>query len=87
MDHPIGLTEACGALEEYFGSRLEASRDEGLRLMADVLRDRFSIPIAEARQTLRALEAAHSIHWIESHGATVPVRPEDVVSTGGYWQL
>ena len=87
MDHPIGLTEACGALEEYFGSRLEASRDEGLHLMADALRERFGISIAAARQTLRALEAAKSIRWIESPGATVPVRPEDVVSTGGYWQL
>lgn len=87
MDHPIGLTEACGALEEYFGSRLEARRDEGLTLMADALRDRFGISNPQARQILRALEVAHSIRWIESEGATVPVRTEDVVSTGGYWQL
>lgn len=87
MDHPIGLTEACRALEEHFGSRLEANRNEGIRLMADALRDRFNIPIAEARQIVRALEVAHSIRWIESQGATVPVRPEDVISTGGYWQF
>ncbi len=85
MADKIGLGEAAQALMDQFGPRLEAGRNEGRRLMAGALHERFGIASREARRLIDGLEHAASIRWIEGHSSTAqaPVIPGDV----GYWQL
>jgi hypothetical protein len=85
MADKIGLSEAAQTLADHFGSQLETGRDEGRRLMASALHERFGIANREARRLIDGLEHAASIRWIEGHTSTAqaPVIPGDV----GYWQL
>ncbi len=81
----IALTEAAAVLAEQFGSRLEAGRDEGRRLMATALHERLGISTREATRLIDALEHAGTIRWIEPRINTVrPVVPPGDI---GYWQL
>src|SRR5206468_8356180 len=97
MVNTIGLADATAALEEYFGPRLEAAHDEGLRLMADALHERFGITTRKARELLQSLETARSIRW-HSYGEQPSggvdggalggwEQPAPVPLEGGYWQL
>jgi hypothetical protein len=81
----IQLTEMAGVLADHFGSQLEASRDEGRRLMAAALHERFSMPTSEATRLIDALEHAGTIRWIEAR--TNQVRTVMTPGQTGYWQL
>jgi hypothetical protein len=63
MAATISLVEAVGALQDNFGSRLEAGYDEGQDLMTDALRKRFSISRRAARKLVDELEHARTIRY------------------------
>ena len=60
----VDLAEAAAALDDQFGTRLDADQDEGRRLMADALCDRFGISQREARKLVDALEQARTIRYV-----------------------
>jgi hypothetical protein len=88
MPHSIRLTQAAAVLQETFGPRLEAAHDDGMRLMADAVRERFSLSSREAREVVHELEQARSIRWhshAEPQGGWQQAAPVQIES--GYWQL
>src|SRR4051812_24340848 len=80
MAATISLAEAAAALHDLFDVRLEASKDEGRRVMADALQKQFRIPGREARKLVEELEQARTIRYRPGHQTSG--RPN--VSVSGY---
>lgn len=98
MVEKISLAAAVTALQENFGSRLEATREEGHRLMVDALQSQFNISRHEADNLVRDLEQARTIRYRPGTaptgipGSTPTARggAEQVLvpmDLGSYWQL
>ena len=92
MAATISLTEAAAALHDLFDVRLEASKDEGRRLMADALQKQFRISGREARKLVEELELARTIRYRPGHQTSgspnVSASGYAPVSiAGGYWQI
>src|SRR5947209_9733324 len=103
MADTVSPTKAVAALQDYFGPRLEAGHDDGLRLMADALREELSISPREARKLVEELEKARTIRWRTGRprGAAIPGASQNLaagtgtpaqpaIGVGGhesYWQL
>ena len=87
MAEAISLTEAARVLSEHFGGRLEADHSEGVKLMADALRERFDLAPQDARSLVERLEQAHSIRWMrggETDAApTTPANPTGNLYSSG----
>lgn len=98
----IELQAAATALHEHYGTRLEAGRDEGERLMVDALQDELGISKKDAEDAVKALIAAHTVRWVErgvgtvpmavtpfaeTLGAEVPGGEPEIPVEEGYWQL
>ena len=87
MAETIGLTEAARALSEHFGGRLEADHGEGIKLMADALREHFNLSAPEARALVERLEQAHSIRWRRGGDTdaapTTPANPTGNIYSSG----
>lgn len=90
----VELEDAMRVLRDHFGSRLDASRDEGQSLMADTLTEHLNIGKSEAGKMIDVLERAHTIEWIS--GGTVPDVTVSIPGTGqgvpiadvyAYWRL
>jgi hypothetical protein len=64
MTAAISLADAAAALDDYFGTRLDADHEEGRRLMADALSDQFGISQRAARKLVDALEQARTIRYV-----------------------
>src|SRR5207249_10380149 len=64
MAATVGLPEAAAALDDHFGTRLDADQDEGRRLMAEALCDRFGISQRAARKLVDRLEQARTIRYV-----------------------
>ncbi len=75
MAQEITLQQAMDALKKQYGERLEAGREEGRELMADVLSAQLDIPKERARGVVEDLEAAGSIRWRERHTREPGVPP------------
>jgi hypothetical protein len=65
----VDLTRAAMALRNHFGETLDGGREEGMRLMADVLQETMGLAQAEAAETVRVLEQNRTIRWREPGGA------------------
>jgi hypothetical protein len=76
------LVEAATALRDQFGVRLDTDHDDGRRIMADVLRDRFGISSRDARKLVEDLEYAWTIRY---HTNSAGVGPS--MNYDAYWQL
>ena len=75
MAATIGLPEAAAALDDHFGTRLDADHEEGRRLMADALADQFGISQRAARKLVDALEQARTVRYVRD-------RPSQDADTG-----
>ena len=75
MAATIGLPEAAAALDDHFGTRLDADHEEGRRLMADALADQFGISHRAARKLVDALEQARTVRYVAD-------RPSQDADTG-----
>ena len=78
----MSLVEAESALQDQFGPRLDANRDDGRRIMADALRDRFGLSSRDARKLVEDLEHAWTIRY---HSGSIGVGPS--MNYDAYWQL
>ncbi len=99
MADTVQLRDAVTALQEQFGARLETTYDEGRRLMADALRDRFGISGREATALVDALVNARTIRYrpgtlpAEAPMGSIGSWNNDAeglhtpVRAGDYWQL
>jgi hypothetical protein len=64
MAETISLTEAAAALDEQFGTRLDADYEEGRRLMTGALGNKFGISQRAARNLVDTLEQARTIRYV-----------------------
>ncbi len=101
MAATVGLAEAATALEDHFGTRLDADHEEGRRLMADALCDQFGISQRAARKLVDALEQARTIRYVTDRppkdvdtgvaysggGGVVFGGFGPAVESGGHWQI
>ncbi len=71
MAETINLTEARQVLKQEFGSRLRGTKEDGRRILAQALVDKFGMSSESALRIVRELEDTHAIQWIESGGNTV----------------
>jgi hypothetical protein len=68
----VTLQQATHALKEHFGNRVDAGREDGRDLMAEVLRERFQVTDHEAKKMVEALEHGHGVRWVEGRIGTLP---------------
>ena len=92
MAATISLAQAAAALHDLFDVRLDASKEEGRRLLADALQKQFHIPGREARKLVEELEQARTIRYRPGHQTSgspnVSASGYAPVSiAGGYWQI
>jgi HD superfamily phosphodiesterase len=92
MAATISLAEAAAALHDMFDVRLDASKDEGHRILANALQKHFSISGREARKLVEELEQARTIRYRPAHqtGGSPNVSASSytpVAMAGGYWQI
>jgi hypothetical protein len=59
----VELQAATAALREHFGGRLEEGYDEGRRLVAAVLAERFGLATENAVELVRTLEHVQAVRW------------------------
>ncbi|MDQ4077450.1 MAG: hypothetical protein M3220_14535 [Chloroflexota bacterium] len=65
MNPNVDLTKAMDILHTRFGERIEEGHDEGLRMMAEALQEALGLASERAEETVKALEAARSIRWVQ----------------------
>ncbi len=65
----IGLSEAAEKLRDYFGSRLDAGRDDGPDRMVDALVESFHISKGDAKKIVDDLIKAGSVRYQEGNPA------------------
>jgi hypothetical protein len=99
MATTISSVAAAAALQDYFGSRLEANHADGQQRMIDVLRKQFGISVRDARKLVEDLEQARTIRFrpgsqptpipgVSPTGSTSVQLPLATISNeGSYWQL
>jgi hypothetical protein len=89
MAATISLTEAATTLHNLFDVRLDASKDEGLRLMANALQKELHISGREARKLVEDLERARTIRYRPGHqtSGTPNTSATPISVAGGYWQI
>ncbi len=71
MAETINLTEARQVLKQEFGGRLKATKEDGRRILAQALMDKFGVSSEQALRIVRELEDTHALQWMESGGDTV----------------
>jgi hypothetical protein len=82
MAEKISLTEAAAVLKQQFGEELHTTEEEGRREMVDALKRKLNLPDAEAREMVKALEQAHSIHWMAARGTAGAIPPAGLTGSG-----
>ena len=101
MAATIGLPEAAAALDNHFGTRLDAGHEEGRGLMTDALCDQFGISQGAASKLVDALERARTIRYVRDRpsedsdtgvaysggGGVVFGGFGPAVESGGHWQI